>query len=495
MTSIVRRRAMPALSSLIALTALALAGCGDGGAPLAPQTPPAVASVAVSPSAHTLAEGGTVALQATPKDADGASVSRVVAWTTSDGAIASVTQQGIVTAVSEGTATITATADGKAGEAMITVTPAAAPAPAVAAVTLDADEATLDEGETRQLVATPRDAQGEPIEGLGMQWTSSDEGIARVGALGLVTAIRPGTVTITVTVHGKTAQAAVAVTAQYGFDLLYGGPGDDEAWESFRLDIRDAEAARVRVSPAGAWAGTPRPSPDGSLLAFTGRIDGVHGIYIANADGTAPRLLVGADAGVVGEATWSPDGTRLAYTRQATPSTQPEVWVVDADGTDAASLTAGLGGSGQAMPAWSPALGDGTSRIAFAHDVNGTPSIWSMRPDGSDKRQLTEGAADIQPAWSPDGATIAFQRTTAAIVGDLWLVDADGANERGLVTGLAGSQWAPAWSPDGRLVAFASEHETFGQGLEDEIYTVWADGSKLARRTSGGARTPAWIVR
>ena len=495
MTPIVRRRAMPALTSLIALTTLTVAGCGDGGASLAPQAPQAVVSVAVSPRAHTLAEGGTVALQATPKDADGAPVSRAVAWTTSDGDVATVTPQGVVTAVAEGTATITATADGKAGEATITVTAGAAPPPVVDAVTLDVAEATLDEGETRQLVATPRDAQGEPIEGLGVQWTSSDEGIARVGALGLVTAIRAGTATITVTVHGKTADAVVAVTAQYGFDLLYAGPGDDAAWESFRLDIRDGDAARVRVSPAGAWAGTPRPSPDGSLVAFTGQIGGVHGIYIANADGSAPRLLVGADAGLIGEATWSPDGARLAYTRQATPSTQPQVWVVDADGTGATSLTADLGGTGQAMPAWSPALEDGTSRIAFAHDVNGAPGIWTMRSDGSDKRQLTEGAADIQPAWSPDGATIAFQRTAAAIFGDIWLVDADGAHERGLVTGLAGAQWAPAWSPDGRLIAFSSEHETYGQGLEDEVYTVWSDGSKLARRTSGGGRAPAWIVR
>ena len=52
---------------------------------------------------------------------------------------------------------------------------------------------------------------------------------------------------------------------------------------------------------------------------------------------------------------------------------------------------------------------------------------------------------------------------------------------------------APLWSPDGRLIAFSSKHE----GGIYQIYTVWADGSKLARRTSGetNKQSPAWIAR
>jgi Tol biopolymer transport system component len=58
---------------------------------------------------------------------------------------------------------------------------------------------------------------------------------------------------------------------------------------------------------------------------------------------------------------------------------------------------------------------------------------------------------------------------------------------------LAFGQFAPAWSPDGRLIAFSSKHE----GGVYQIYTVWADGSKLARRTTGelNKENPAWIRR
>jgi Tol biopolymer transport system component len=109
-----------------------------------------------------------------------------------------------------------------------------------------------------------------------------------------------------------------------------------------------------------------------------------------------------------------------------------------------------------------------------------------MRIDGSDRRQLGSSteAHDIQPAWSPDGRTIALQRTTATVSADIWLMNADGTSERPLlVAPLAGSQLSPAWSPDGRLVAFTSAHESAGGSPSYQIYTAWTDGTKLARRT------------
>ena len=119
-----------------------------------------------------------------------------------------------------------------------------------------------------------------------------------------------------------------------------------------------------------------------------------------------------------------------------------------------------------------------------------------MRADGTDKQQVTRGDVwDDQPAWSPNGNTLAFQRTAPAVFGDLYLVNATGGNERKLMpfADLAFGQFAPAWSPDGRLIAFSSKHE----GGIYQIYTVWADGSKLARRTSGetNKQSPAWIAR
>lgn len=188
---------------------------------------------------------------------------------------------------------------------------------------------------------------------------------------------------------------------------------------------------------------------------------------------------------------WSPDGRRIAF-RRFTQQAGAEVWVADVETGNATNLTADQAGGGQFSPVWAP-NGD---RLAYSHAAGGVAHVWSMRADGSDKRAITGGDVfDDQASWSPDGTTIVFQRTATGIFGDLYLVSANGGDERKLMpfVDLAFGQFAPAWSPDGRLIAFSSKHE---DGIY-QIYTVWPDGSKLARRTNGemNKQSPGWIPR
>jgi len=166
---------------------------------------------------------------------------------------------------------------------------------------------------------------------------------------------------------------------------------------------------------------------------------------------------------------------------------------VDGD-PDLVSLTADLGDARVRMPAWSPAFADGTSRIAYVHQVNGIVArLWTMRPDGSDKQQITTGDVyDEHPAWSPDGETIVFERVGTG--SSLRLVRSAGGGERHLVGGGLGRRRSPAWSPDGKLIAFTLESAVGSGGT---INTVWSDGSKLARRTRDDAKSqnPVWLVR
>ena len=176
----------------------------------APPTP--VASVVVTPATASVQAGGTVQLSASTRDANGAVLNgRAVVWSSSNTTIANVSASGLVTSISAGAATITATSEGKNGTATITVT-AAPPAP-VASVTVSPATASIQAGGASQLSVTLRDAGGNVLTGRTITWTSSATGIAGVSASGLVTGVAAGSATITATSEGKTGTAAITVTA------------------------------------------------------------------------------------------------------------------------------------------------------------------------------------------------------------------------------------------------------------------------------------------
>src|SRR5207302_234077 len=175
-------------------------------------TPAPVATVSVSPATANVLIGATVQLTATPKDANGTPLSgRVVTWASNNQAVATVSASGLVTAQAVGTATITATSEGKSGTAAITVTDVA-----VASVDVAPATASVPVNGTVQLVATPKDASGNPLSGRTITWASDHTGVATVSATGLVTGAGVGTATITATSEGKSGTAAITVTTVSG---------------------------------------------------------------------------------------------------------------------------------------------------------------------------------------------------------------------------------------------------------------------------------------
>jgi uncharacterized protein YjdB len=169
-----------------------------------------VAAVTVSPTSASLVAGATQQLTATTTDANNNVLTgRTVAWSSDNAAAATVNASGLVTAVSGGTATITATSEGKTGTAAITVTTVA-----VATVSVSPTFANVLVGGTQQLAATIKDASDNVLTGRPVTWTSSDAAVATVSASGLVTGKGAGgPVTITATSEGKTGTAAITVTS------------------------------------------------------------------------------------------------------------------------------------------------------------------------------------------------------------------------------------------------------------------------------------------
>jgi len=190
-------------SATIVATSEGKTGSGTLTVSLAP-----VASVTVSPASATIVNGATTQLSAVMKDAAGNTLSgRVVTWSTSDAAIATVNGNGLVTATGLGSATITATSEGKNDTAAITVT-----AVPVASVTVTPATASIVVGATQQLSAVTKDAAGGTLTGRVVTWATNNAAVATVNGSGLVTAIGAGSATITATSEGKSGTAAVSVT-------------------------------------------------------------------------------------------------------------------------------------------------------------------------------------------------------------------------------------------------------------------------------------------
>ena len=166
-----------------------------------------VASVAMSPTSATLVVGQTMQLGAQPRDASGRRLDgRTVTWSTNRSDVATVTSTGIVAAVSPGTATITASSEGRKGTSTIVVQP-----PTVSRLEVTPASASVEVGSAIRLSATAYDSRGNIIPGVQVKWASSDTQIAVVDNTGRVLGVRRGSAIITATSGGKAATASVRV--------------------------------------------------------------------------------------------------------------------------------------------------------------------------------------------------------------------------------------------------------------------------------------------
>ncbi|HZY06308.1 MAG TPA: Ig-like domain-containing protein [Ilumatobacteraceae bacterium] len=171
--------------------------------------PVPVVAVRVSPSSRDLTVGETVLLKAEPLDAQGNVLAgRSVAWSSGRPNVATVSSTGAVTALSPGSAIITATVERKVGVGAITVAAAA-----VASVAMSPTSATLVVGQTVQLGAQPRDASGRPLDGRTVTWSTNRSDVATVTSTGIVSAVSPGTATITASTEGRNGTSTIVVQA------------------------------------------------------------------------------------------------------------------------------------------------------------------------------------------------------------------------------------------------------------------------------------------
>ena len=181
----------------------------------------------------------------------------------------------------------------------------------------------------------------------------------------------------------------------------------------------------VRVSPDGSRLLVNRQTPAdicGTLLLFNA--DGTGEVRL-NPEGTIAEDIDFGDfleRGRISE-DWSSDGSRIAFGAYVVAAEASALYVCLADGTDVHQIVSPNVGAVSAQ--WSP---DGTW-IAFTSKLKAKPQVWRVHPDGSGLEQLSSGAdgsTSVMPVWSPDGSKLLFQRKRGSRV-TLWTMNADGS--------------------------------------------------------------------
>jgi Tol biopolymer transport system component len=251
-----------------------------------------------------------------------------------------------------------------------------------------------------------------------------------------------------------------------------------------------APAGEIQRIESPAW------SPDASRLYFVGALAEREGdrflyfesdVFAVDAGGSAPRRVT--DSRDVNAAVPSPDGKALVVARDEHPGERPftwGLWLVDAETGDERRLLEPDEGNLDIPGSWSP---DGRTilftRCAVPEQLTlaSTCAVHRVSRDGSGFRKLTDRSQ--QPAFSPDGDSIAFVTDRDehgiyatgsdedAYAHELYVMDADGKDERRLTNTRSLAEASPAWSPDGSRIAYEREGPA---RFSTQLMIVDADG-------------------
>lgn len=273
--------------------------------------------------------------------------------------------------------------------------------------------------------------------------------------------------------------------------------------------VRGAPAQQQVPRPIGG--GLPAVSPGGDAVAFVSNRGGAQDIWVVSVDGSEVRQVTRTPDAESAPA-WTADG-RLVFSRWANDTSR----VFAASSRDTVVRLVGIA-TGR-----SPLISRDGRRLLFSHGAFPALHIVEARLDGSGAKALTRSPSmQFNAVWSPDERLIAFARADSTRQLQVWVMNADGSNERQLTRFLPeeGSPQWPAWSPDGTRLAIQAGKYDRQQPNEstahiwiidvatgaatklaphdkpylDETPSWFPDGRRIALQSDRTGRMEVWVM-
>jgi Tol biopolymer transport system component len=405
-------------------------------------------------------------------------------WTSSDQTVAQVSLTGVVTAVGSGKATITVAGflQQKSIDILVhraveflTVRP---PTRTDVEVPLTATTKFSAEALARDSTVVPE---------ARLTWTVSDTSVAGFDTTsGILTGKKVGRTELDLLgpgpnpVHAAWTVSVIAGTPVFDaarLGLVLGsrkvihasfaddtgqvlGPATGLAWSSDAPEIATVREdgtvtgtgygrAHVTATAPGGRAATAEVFVEGELLMASSRSGTLQLYWVDRANLSVLRRAT-ADSGTATDPAISPDGSRIAYV--STRDGNPEIYLMNADGTDQRRLTTEPQADGR--PAFTP---DG-SEIVFQSARSGRLELYAEALDGSGARALTTDSVSQTPTVSPDGRTIAYASVRNRNY-DIWLMSPDGTNQRAFTNSPQQNETEPRFLHDGSLAYLVERRE------------------------------------